>query len=426
MPEPSGPPGPALAAHADSAEVAAETFRDAGDALSAGLRRAAQRLKGWAYDAFFHGVHRHRLVYNACWEDPRIDRALLGLGPDSRVVMITSAGCNALDYLLDDPAEIHAVDVNPRQNALIELKLRLLERGGHGDLFEAFGRGRHRGFDGLLRGLLPRLSPEAAAFWTEKRHYLNGRHFKRSFYFHGSSGDVAWVFHAFLLRRGAALRTALEELLAAPDLETQARAFDHIEPRLWNGFSEWLVRQPMTLSLLGVPRPQTRLITEEYAGGVTAYVRDKLRHVATQVPMHDNYFWRVYVTGSYSPECCPNYLRPEHFAALRNRAGRVRTHTALLADFLRRNPAPYSHYVLLDHQDWLAAHDPAALAEEWRLILENSRPGTRILFRSAAPRAEFLPEIVAGRVRFITEGVAALHRQDRVGTYGSLYLGEVM
>ena len=340
--------------------------------------------------------------------------------------MITSAGCNALDYLLDDPAEIHAVDVNPRQNALLELKLSLLEHASYDDLWQAFGEGRHCGFDAVLGALGPRLSPASAAFWREKRHYLNGRHFKRSFYFHGSSGDVAWVFHAFLLRRGAVLRTALEEMLAAADLAAQTRAFDRLEPRLWNGFSEWLVRQPMTLSLLGVPRPQTRLITAEYAGGVTSYVRDKLRHVATQVPMRDNYFWRVYVTGRYAPECCPNYLRPEHFATLRSRAGRVRTHTALLADFLRRHPAPYSHYVLLDHQDWLAAHDPAALAEEWRLILANSRPGTRLLFRSAAPRADFLPAHLSGRVRFQSRELEPLHRQDRVGTYGSLYFGEVL
>jgi S-adenosylmethionine-diacylgycerolhomoserine-N-methlytransferase len=44
----------------------------------------------------------------------------------SSVVMITSAGCNALDYLLDDPARIHAIDVNFRQNALLELKQTLI------------------------------------------------------------------------------------------------------------------------------------------------------------------------------------------------------------------------------------------------------------------------------------------------------------
>ena len=82
------------------------------------------------HDLVFHHVHGGQLIYNACWEDPRIDRQLLGLTSASRVVMITSAGCNALDYLLDDPAEIHAVDVNPRQNAVLELKLALRKVGG--------------------------------------------------------------------------------------------------------------------------------------------------------------------------------------------------------------------------------------------------------------------------------------------------------
>ncbi|MDC0291753.1 BtaA family protein [Verrucomicrobiales bacterium] len=78
------------------------------------------------------------MVYNTCWEDPRLDREILELGPDSRLVMITSAGCNALDYLLDEPAEICAVDMNSRQNALLELKIALIRRGNFEDLFTVF------------------------------------------------------------------------------------------------------------------------------------------------------------------------------------------------------------------------------------------------------------------------------------------------
>jgi hypothetical protein len=59
------------------------------------------------------------------------------------------------------------------------------------------------------------------------------------------------------------------------------------------------------------------------------------------------------------------------------------THNATVSDFLHTHPGEYSHFVLLDHQDWLAWHQPQALAEEWRLILANSRPGSRILLRSA-------------------------------------------
>ena len=76
----------------------------------------------------FQNIHTNNLIYNTCWEDPRCDRQLLEIKPDSRVVMITSAGCNALDYALDNPTEINCVDMNLRQNALLDLKKAAIEK----------------------------------------------------------------------------------------------------------------------------------------------------------------------------------------------------------------------------------------------------------------------------------------------------------
>lgn len=64
-----------------------------------------------------------RLVYTQIWEDPRVDREALALTPESRVVAIASAGCNALAYLADDPATIDVVDLNPAHLALTRLKI---------------------------------------------------------------------------------------------------------------------------------------------------------------------------------------------------------------------------------------------------------------------------------------------------------------
>jgi len=69
----------------------------------------------------FDAIYSRSLVYNTCWEDPAVDRQALELGPSDTVMVITSAGCNALDYALDEPRAIHAVDANPRQNALAQL-----------------------------------------------------------------------------------------------------------------------------------------------------------------------------------------------------------------------------------------------------------------------------------------------------------------
>ena len=81
------------------------------------------KTSDWVSERVFQLVHGHNLVYNTCWEDPRLDREALQLGPTDNVLVITSAGCNALDYVLTEPKHVYAVDMNPRQNALLELKL---------------------------------------------------------------------------------------------------------------------------------------------------------------------------------------------------------------------------------------------------------------------------------------------------------------
>lgn len=385
----------------------------------------SRRFLKATHDLVFHHVHGGQLIYNACWEDPRIDRELLGLDAASRVVMITSAGCNALDYLLDGPAEIHAVDVNHRQNAVLELKLALIRRGDFGDLFEFFGIGSHDRHKAVYRSLRGGLSAPARDFWDDKISFFDPGSLKKSFYYHGAAGMAAWLMGGALFRAKPNIKNYALCLLDADSLAQQERVYARLEPKIWGRLSHWLVRQRLLMTLLGVPAPQIKLIEDHYPGGVTAYVKDKLRHVMSELPARENYFWRVYMTGSYTLACCPNYLREENLPVLAARADRVRPHTCTISQFLERHPGVYTHFVLLDHQDWLAHHDPAALAEEWALIFANSRPGTRILLRSAGLDLGFVPAEVRARLRFFPERTAPLHRTDRVGTYGSLHFAEV-
>ncbi len=381
-------------------------------------------LKKRAYDAWFRHVHGSRLIYNTCWEDPRADRALLGLGTGSRLAMITSAGCNALDYLLDDPERIDCVDLNPRQNALLDLKLAALATLAHPELFALFGTGRHAQISELYRSKLrPCLQSASAAFWDRHLHWFDGSG-RGSFYFHGAAGDVAWLMHTVLRRLRPSLHRRLLALFEAGDLDQQRALYDEIEPRLFGAGLRTLIRQPATLALLGVPRAQRDLIATRYPGGVSRFVQDKLRWLMTEIPIHENYFWRLYLHGNYTEACCPNYLRAANLECLRERRDRVHLHTMSFSDFLHTAQRPLTHFVLLDHQDWLHAHDVAALELEWRLILEHSAPGARVLLRSAAPEVSFLPEFVNQALRPQPD-CEEWHLRDRVGTYGSMLIAEV-
>ena len=379
-----------------------------------------------AGELMFRHVHGGQLIYNSCWEDPRIDRELMKLDKDSEVVMITSAGCNALDYLLDDAARIHTVDVNFRQNAVLELKKAMFRRGDFFDLFEMFGIGTHTRFRDIFDDIRRDLPSYAVPYWKRNARFFDAKGVKKSFYYQGAAGAAAWIVGVSLFRSKPNIKNFAMSLFDAETVEQQKEIYEFLEPRVWRKLSNWLIRQKIVMTMLGVPGPQIQLIKDEYPGGLEAFVKDKIKHVFTELPARDNYFWRVYVTGSYTMNCCPEYLRKDNFEVLQDREDRISPYTGTITNFLKENPGKYSHFVLLDHQDWLAYNDIDALMEEWEQIFANARPGAKVLLRSAAMDIDFIPDEVKKRLKFFPELTEPLHVTDRVGTYGSTHFAEIV
>lgn len=375
-------------------------------------------------DRFFKSIVTNNLIYNSCWEDPRIDRKLLQLNSDSRVVMLTSAGCNALDYLLDNPDQVHCIDINPAQNALLELKEALIRNNNYRLLWDFFGDGATQEAKAVYhRKIRSFLSADARTYWDKNISFFEPNSPWSSFYFRGTSGNFARLIHHHIHRKG--LYPKMLKLLNANSLEEQTYYFEEIEPQLWSPFSKWLIRRRTAMAMLGVPAAQRNMIENKYRGGILHFIRQSLRRTFTRLPIHDNYFWRVYLTGSYSRNCCPNYLDEEYFQTLHQQIHKIQTHTNSLLEFLEQHPGPYSHFILLDHQDWMGHARPGQLAEEWNHILANAQSGSRILFRSAGSAHNFLPDFVYDKVEFQPEITNRLHQKDRVGTYESTHLAIV-
>jgi S-adenosylmethionine-diacylglycerol 3-amino-3-carboxypropyl transferase len=384
----------------------------------------------------FKAVHRRNLIYNTCWEDPALDRVALRLGPSDRVLVITSAGCNALDYLLAGAGEVNAVDVNPIQNALLELKRAAVLKLDHEAFFELFGLGRTPQARQMYRDALrAELSPVARDYWDRHIGFFLGRGWRKSFYYRGTSGLLAKVVltNAQVLHR---LREPIQALLDAGSVEEQRRIYEErIKPRIWTRYLRWFLSRSFTLTLLGVPWPQRDQITRQYPGGVSRFIQDALETVVCELPFRDNYFWRVYFQGFYTPECCPEYLKRDNFEALRAALPRLHIHTDTVTDFLRTAPPGLTRFVLLDHMDWMSCTNPQALTEEWEAILASAAPGARAIFRSAGLRVDFLDHLrvrVHGRecelgslLRYHPDLAAELHARDRVHTYGSFHIADL-
>ncbi len=191
-----------------------------------------------------------------------------------------------------------------------------------------------------------------------------------------------------------------------------------------------------TLAMLGVPQSQRRQLDEGYPGGTVQFIVDRVETVFRTLPLKDNYFWRVYLTGEYAADCCPEYLKPENFQRLK--AGlidRISVHTNSLLGYLNGHEGEISRFVLLDHMDWLYSNAQDALAGEWQAIADHASNDCRVIWRSAGLQVDFVDPILirtAGRthalgerLQYHTELANRLHKQDRVNTYGSFYIADL-
>lgn len=443
------------------------------DALTRAVERTAPEIRSKAFDAavgnlsanlplpsFFYQNHHWRIYYNDqlekhtqfndeyiyafTWEDSRVDRELLKLGPDDVVLAITSAGDNILSYAVQSPARIHAIDLNPAQNHLLELKVASFTALPYEDFWKIFGEGKHPEFRSLLLSKLsPHLSSRAFQYWlTNAGIFTSAR--GRGLYDTGGSKHAIrvfrWISHVF------GCRAAVRELLSAKTLAEQ-RTIWHtkIRPALFNSLVNNLIVNSETFlwTALGVPKNQLAMIEANHAhnirtGAVSApnkrahavwhYMVDTLDPVVETTHLaSDNPYYHVCLAGRFSPRCAPDYLSREAHAAL-SRPGALdglRIHTDEIDEVIARiSPGTLTVAVVMDSMDWF---DPGggAAARQIAKLNRALAMGGRVLLRSAAREPWYIKEFerwgfVGRRVGDRRPGACI----DRVNMYASCWICE--
>jgi S-adenosylmethionine-diacylglycerol 3-amino-3-carboxypropyl transferase len=368
-------------------------------------------------------------VYNQIWEDPAVDLDALALQPHHRLITIASGGCNVLNYLVAGPARIIAIDLNPNHIALTRLKLQALEHlPGHDAFFRFFGiakdKANRRAFDDFLA---QRLDPETRHYW-EKRTPLRGRRinmFARNLYRYGLLGRFIGILHALARLHGK----RLEELLAAKSVEEQRLLFERIiAPLFDNRLVKFLSRMPVSYYGLGIPPAQyDELVASAHDGNPVTTLRERVRRLACDFPIRENYFaWQAF-GRSYDIEgrmAVPAYLRTENYETLRSRVNRVEVHHASMTDFLIAQPARSLHrYVLLDAQDWMSPEQLTALWSEIDRTADEK--DARVIFRTAgadSPLPKKLPPALLEPWLYLEKESRAFHARDRSSIYGGFHV----
>lgn len=372
------------------------------------LDLACDTRRSWLEALVFRGI-----VFNMSWEDPEMDRRALKITPDDTVISITSAGCNPLNFLCQSPKRLISIDSNPAQTAMLELKLAAIETLDHDAFFDIFAARRPNQVLKVYRPRLrPLLSPRAQQFWDEKLWIV-----ARDLYQIGRNGVFFRILRAYLKLIGIDVRKQ-DGLFECRTLEEQNAWYsEHVAPRLWNWTSALFVSFQPFMYLAGVHPNQFRLVDGRH--DMYEYVRERIEYVFTKVPLYDNYFMSIAVTGKFRGERVPPYLMKHNFATLKRNLDRVLVVNGWLGPFLDSQPAgSINKFNLLDIFDWMP---PAVMESTLHSVLRAAAPGATMIYRSGSYQLE-PPASVLEHVVSDPELAAELFATDRSATYGSFYI----
>lgn len=359
-------------------------------------------------------------LYSLSWEDPREDDKFLNITKDDTVLTLTSGGCNALDLVYQGARQVVAVDINPAQSYLLELKRVAVVRLPFEDVWSMFGEGVHPKFEKLFKEeLAPFLSQGASNFWTRKSRY-----FKNGLYYHGGMGRLIRAVRA--LARITRQQHWIDSLVNAPTLEMQKELWFAtvgkwlLQANIVTRVSAFLVTNPVVLWFCaGVCKGQLNLIRKE--DNIYNYVVRCLNSTAEYSHLRDsNYFYRCCLTGKFSRHCCPRFLEEEAFEQLKVDLAseeRLLIRTTSFVEELRKRM--YTKVILMDHVDWLEQGDIDTLCAA---LKDQVKPGGRVIWRSASRSPKYAKCIEKAGFDVIRITTSDKY-MDRVNMYASFYVG---
>ena len=244
--------------------------------------------------------------YANCWEDADILVEALDVRENDRVLSIASAGDNSFALLAQSPELVVAVDVNPVQLFLCELKKAAFTLPDHYAFLEFLGFVAGQKREKTYNSIKHLLSKDAQFFWHHHTHLIEkgvimqGK-FER--YFSFFRGGILPFVHS---------KSAIHKLFSEKSEHDQEIFYN----KKWNNrrwrtlfkifFSKYVMgkygRDPEFLKEVKVP--------------VSEFIFNKAeKHLMKQQAQHNLYLHHI-MTGHFEPQY-PYYARREHFETIR-------------------------------------------------------------------------------------------------------------
>lgn len=360
-------------------------------------------------------VELYKLIFTLNWEDPLSDEKALGIKSNDTIMTITSGGCNILGFLLFDPKEIYAVDINPSQSFLLELKISAIKNLDYKHFIEFLGLQPSTSRKQLYREVKGSLSEGAVNFWDYQQKIIEHGFLNRGRY----ESFVKYVGKLIKFIQG---RKRVAGLFSSDSLSQQKQFYDEY----WDIKRTRLIFNVFFNKYI-LAQKGLKADYFHFDDGSTSFSESffkKFRKAARNIPINGNYFLHLYLNGQYrSVQEAPTYLQKENFDKIKERINRIKIITQDAKKYLMSVPeGSIDCYSLSNICELMSLDDTKALFNE---VLRTSSPGGRICFRNLMIPRE-VPDSLIGKIRKNEQLTNDIFSMDRSFVYSKVAAYDVI
>lgn len=303
--------------------------------------------------------------YANCWEDADLLAAALAVQPGENVLSIASAGDNSFALLLNNPERVIAVDVNPVQLHLGELKKAAFTLPDYNAFLEFLGFRESTNRLAVYQQLRVQLPDESRAWWDAHSELIAAgvvRQGKFERYFEFFRNRLLPLIHS---------KKRITELFRTKSASAQREFYN----KHWNTW-RWRLffRVFFSRFVMGKYGRDPEFMNEVQVS-VGRYIFGKAEQHLQQEQMQRNLYLHHILTGRFEPQL-PLYAREASFEHIRNHTQRIVFFKGYAEEACKQY-GPFDAFNLSNIFEYLPADVCRTIAEQ---LTTAACPGARFAY----------------------------------------------
>jgi len=352
-----------------------------------------------------------KIAYSTCWEDFETINGALKINKNDKLISISSAGCNVLNALLLEPKKILAVDFNPHQNYLLELKIKAIKNLDHKQFLELIGIRESNEREKLYKKIRKKLTRDAQNFWDD-----NIKLIKKGITYNGKQEKYIKLIGRTI--RSFKGNEICEDFLKIKDQSEQKKYFKkHIKGFIWNSFFKMLYSKPVMLIA-----KDKLVFNQTKDNSYHKKFKKRTENAIENIPVYKNPFASFALRGKYLEErYFPEYLKEKNYAKLKKNVDKIEIKNSTVASLLKALPKnSYSKFNLSNSLDWITQEEFEKTMMEITRVLKNN--GRFCYFNTLIERN--IPKNVKS-IKSNKEKADKLLKKDRSFLYENFEIGTI-